>query len=87
MAISERKHPDIHFLFEGKSYACGYEAYGRQYIVLPDGRVLAHGGWLEMYPPAPMDLRVIPIPRAGASAQEIATDIYGVLAREESPHE
>lgn len=72
--------PDIIFGYEGKVYSVGYEAYDKNRIVLPDGRVLEAGGWLESLPPQPTGLYEVPMLTAGMTPQEIAQLYNGVVA-------
>lgn len=71
----------IIFGYEDKVYSVGYEAYEKNLIVLPDGRVLEVGCWLESSPPQPADLKEVPMLTAGMTPQEIAQLYNGVLAQ------
>ena len=50
---------NISFEFDGKKYEVGMEAYGRDMIALPDGKILAVLGWAESMPPQPVDLDTV----------------------------
>ena len=50
---------EIKFEFEGKTYKVGMEAYDKNLIILPDGRILKVTGWLESYPPQVYEIKEI----------------------------
>lgn len=70
----------IIFGYEDKVYSVGYEAYEKNLIVLPDGRVLEVGCWLESSPPQPAGLHEVPMLTAGMVPEQIAKLYNGALA-------
>jgi hypothetical protein len=77
--------PKIHFSYEGQKYSVSMEAYNRNApIVLPDGRALDVGEWLESYPP---QANQISLHQAslfdGTTPEDVAAAVRGIIAQRE----
>lgn len=70
---------NIEFEFEGTKYVVGSQAYERDRIVLPDGRVLKVVTWLESNPPQPKVLAVL----GTLTQEELAKEPPGLVAAKE----
>lgn len=75
--------PAIRFTWAGKKYTTQYEAYGSQYIVLPDGIALQPLGWLESYPPQLAGAKVIPHLFQNLPVSDIITNLGNAVAATE----
>lgn len=51
--------PNITFEYEGEEYTVSGEAYYKNIIRLPNGKILKVGSWLELYPPQPYEIEDI----------------------------
>ncbi len=54
--MAENQDPEITFEYDGKNYIVSGDAYEKNLIRLPDGRILKVGAWLESYPPQPYEI-------------------------------
>jgi hypothetical protein len=71
---------DISFTYQGTDYVVGHEAFGQGLIVLPDKRTLEVSGW-KRDPPRPVGLKESPHMLHDFSAEHIAEQTMGALAR------
>lgn len=72
----------IIFTFDGKKYSAGMDFYEKNRVVLPDGRVLEAGMWLERLPPIPQNLHCTDDLPFGGIAEAIANHANAAVATE-----
>lgn len=65
----------IHLQLGNRNYIADHEAYDKERIILPDGRVFEVHGWKEAEPPTPIELTEIFRPTV-----KLGTDVVARLA-------
>lgn len=83
--MADMNEPKIHFSYEGQGYSVSMEAYEKNIpIVLPDGRALDVGEWLESYPPQANKISLHQVSLFGdTTPEDVAAAVRGVIAQRE----